>query len=61
MRALALPGNGATPGAIVEATKQGIDAACGDGLLRVTRLQRAGGRIVTAADYLNARPELKRA
>jgi len=24
-------------------------------------LQRAGGRAVTAADYLNARPELKRA
>ena len=59
--AQALPGKGATPGAIVAATKQGIDAACGDGLLRVTRLQRAGGRIVTAADYLNARPELKRA
>ena len=59
--AQALPGNGATPGAIVAATKQGIDAACGDGFLRVTRLQRAGGRIVTAADYLNARPELKRA
>jgi methionyl-tRNA formyltransferase len=59
--AQALPGAGASPGGIVAATKHGIDIACGDGLLRVTRLQRAGGRVVTAADYLNARPGLKRA
>lgn len=59
--AQALPGNGANPGAVVAATKHGIDVACGKGALRVTRLQRAGGRAVTAADYLNARPELKRA
>jgi methionyl-tRNA formyltransferase len=59
--AQALPGNGASPGTVIGATKHGIDVACGDGVLRVTRLQRAGGRAVTAADYLNARPELKRA
>jgi methionyl-tRNA formyltransferase len=59
--AQAMPGNGASPGAVIAATKHGIDVACGDGVLRVTRLQRAGGRVVTAADYLNARPELKRA
>jgi methionyl-tRNA formyltransferase len=59
--AQALPGKGASPGTVIGATKHGIDVACGDGVLRVTRLQRAGGRAVTAADYLNARPELKRA
>ncbi|HST29195.1 MAG TPA: methionyl-tRNA formyltransferase [Rudaea sp.] len=59
--AQALPGSGASSGAVVAATKQGIDVACGEGALRVTRLQRAGGRVITAADYLNARPELKRA
>jgi methionyl-tRNA formyltransferase len=59
--AQAMPGNGASPGAVIAATKHGIDVACGEGALRVTRLQRAGGRVVTAADYLNARPELKRA
>ena len=59
--AQAMPGNGASPGAVIAATKHGIDVACGEGVLRVTRLQRAGGRVVTAADYLNARPELKRA
>ena len=57
--AQAMPGNGASPGAVIAATKHGIDVACGEGALRVTRLQRAGGRVVTAADYLNARPELK--
>jgi methionyl-tRNA formyltransferase len=59
--ARALPGGGASPGAILAASKQGIDVACGEGVLRLTKLQRAGGRVVTAADYLNARPELKRA
>ena len=59
--ALSSQGGGAKPGAIVAATKHGIDIACGEGTLRIVRLQRAGGRIVTATDYLNARPELKRA
>ena len=59
--ARALPDNGASPGAVVAATKHGIDVACGEGTLRVIKLQRAGGRVVTAADYLNARSELKRA
>jgi len=47
------------PGAVVAASKGGIDLACGDGVLRVLKLQRAGGRVISAADYLNARPELR--
>ena len=59
--AQALPGGGANPGTVVAASKQGIDVVCGAGVLRIARLQRAGGRVVTAADYLNAHPGLKRA
>ena len=59
--ALAVPGGHAIAGSVVAAGKNGIDIACGEGVLRATKLQRAGGRVVMAADYLNARPELKRA
>jgi methionyl-tRNA formyltransferase len=46
-------------GDIVAASMHGIDIACGEGVLRILKLQRAGGRVISAADYLNARPELK--
>lgn len=48
-----------TPGKVVAAHREGIDIACGEGVLRVTAVQRAGGKRITAADYLNARPELR--
>jgi methionyl-tRNA formyltransferase len=51
----------AAPGSVVAAHRDGIDIACGEGVLRVTALQRAGGKRITAADYLNARPELRSA
>ena len=47
------------PGDVVAAGKAGIDVATGDGTLRLTRVQRAGGRAIAAADYVNARPELR--
>jgi methionyl-tRNA formyltransferase len=46
-------------GGVVAASKHGIDIACGEGVLRILKLQRAGGRVISAADDLNARPELK--
>ncbi len=49
------------PGAIVAAGKHGIDIACGEGVLRILKLQRAGGRVIDAADYLNARAGLRTA
>jgi methionyl-tRNA formyltransferase len=49
----------ATPGTVVAASREGIDIACGKNILRVTAVQRAGGRRITATDYLNARPELR--
>jgi methionyl-tRNA formyltransferase len=52
---------GPGPGAIVAASREGIDIACGDGVLRLLEVQRAGGRRIAAGDYLNARPELRQA
>ena len=51
----------AAPGEVVAATRDGIDIACGDGVLRILELQRAGGRRIGAADYLNGRTDLGRA
>ena len=49
----------AMPGEVIAASRAGIDLACGRGVLRVTSLQRAGGKRIGAVDYLNARPELR--
>ncbi|HEV2540836.1 MAG TPA: methionyl-tRNA formyltransferase [Frateuria sp.] len=51
--------HGATPGTVLAAGRDGIELACGEGALRITALQRAGGKRISAADYLNARPELR--
>ncbi|MFC5570284.1 methionyl-tRNA formyltransferase [Lysobacter yangpyeongensis] len=51
----------ATPGTLLRAGRDGLDVACGDGVLRVRVLQREGGKAITAADYLNGRPDLRRA
>ncbi|KZC39303.1 MULTISPECIES: methionyl-tRNA formyltransferase [Rhodanobacter] len=46
-------------GSVLGASRDGIDLACGHGALRVTAVQRAGGKRVGAIDYLNTRPELR--
>ncbi|RPD87838.1 methionyl-tRNA formyltransferase [Luteimonas sp. 100069] len=48
-----------TPGSVLFAGRQGIDIACGEGALRLQRVQRAGGRAIDVADYLNARSDLR--
>ena len=49
-----------TPGEPVHASRSRLVIACGEGALALLRLQRAGGRVIDATDYVNARPELKR-
>ena len=49
----------AEPGSVLGSDRTSIDVACGSGALRVTAVQRAGGRRIEARDYLNARPELR--
>ena len=58
--AATLPGRAdAAPGTLLGAGRDGLDLATGDGILRITRIQRAGGRPLPVADFLNARPELR--
>jgi len=45
----------AAPGSVLQAGREGIDVACGQGILRLLTLQRDGGRPISAQDYRNAR------
>jgi methionyl-tRNA formyltransferase len=57
--AQALPDrSAAAPGSVVTTgTRDGIDVACGEGILRITQVQRDGGKRISVRDYLNARAE----
>ncbi|MDJ0655121.1 MAG: methionyl-tRNA formyltransferase [Xanthomonadales bacterium] len=46
----------ADPGTVIAAGADGVDVACGDGVLRLLQVQRPGGRPVAVGDFLNARP-----
>ncbi len=45
-------------GTVIRSEKQGIDVACGSGVLRITRLQPAGSKPMDAAAFLNGRPDM---
>ena len=49
--AMAAPA-GAAPGTILAVDGSGIAVACGEGTLRLTQLQRAGGKRLAAAEFL---------
>ncbi|WP_079204118.1 methionyl-tRNA formyltransferase [Pseudomonas sp. CC6-YY-74] len=49
-------GSGA-PGSILSADKQGLMVACGQGALRLTRLQLPGGKALNFSDLYNSRRE----
>ncbi len=49
-------GQGA-PGLILAADKSGLTVACGDGALRLTRLQLPGGKALNFSDLYNSRRE----
>ncbi len=44
------------PGTVLRADAQGVCVACGQGALRITQLQRPGGKRISAADFLRAFP-----
>ena len=50
----AIDGLAAEPGTVMSATRDGVDVATGEGLLRITRLQMPGKRAMEAADFINA-------
>jgi methionyl-tRNA formyltransferase len=55
-RARLVAGSG-TPGSVLAATDDGLAVACGSGALQITELQRAGGKRVSARQFLQGSPE----
>lgn len=55
-RAAVVAGVAAEPGTVQAADSSGITVACGAGGLRITELQRAGGRRVPAGAFLSGSP-----
>jgi len=53
--ARAVPGVG-EPGRVQSVSGDGVDVACGEGLLRLTQLQRAGGKRLPVTDFLRGFP-----
>ena len=51
-RGLALAGGQGVPGEILSCSPDGIDVACGNGILKILELQRAGSRRLPVADFL---------
>ncbi|NIF45063.1 methionyl-tRNA formyltransferase, partial [Burkholderia sp. Tr-862] len=46
----------AAPGTIVDAAPEGVIVACGSGALRVTQLQKPGGKRLPAREFLAGSP-----
>jgi len=51
-----VPAPAAAPGTIVALDRHGIHVACGEGSLALTRLQRPGGKMLPAAEFLAGYP-----
>jgi methionyl-tRNA formyltransferase len=57
-RAVAVAGDtaGAAPGTVLAAQEDGVRVACGEGVLNLTELQKAGGKRLPAAEFLKGFP-----
>ncbi len=44
-------------GSVIRCQRDGIEVATGDGVLRLLKVQRAGGKPILVRDFLNAHPE----
>jgi len=44
-------------GSVIRCQRDGIDVVTTDGILRLLKVQRAGGKVVSVGDFLNAHPE----
>lgn len=44
----------AAPGTVLSAAAQGIQVACGAGILNLTQVQQAGRKVVSAAEFINS-------
>ena len=44
----------ATPGQVLQVTTTGLDIACGQGVLRITEVQRPGGKRVPVSEWLKS-------
>ena len=47
----------ATPGTIVACGREGLEICTGDGILRLLRIQPAGKRPMTVAEFINGQPD----
>lgn len=54
-RVLPVP-HSAAAGTVLAVSDDGVDVACGQGALRLTELQRAGGKRLAVAEYLRGSP-----
>lgn len=50
----------ADPGTLLRGTKDGLDIACGEGVLRLQQVQKAGGKAMPVAAFLNAHRDFAR-
>ena len=46
------------PGTLINASKDGLDVACSEGVLRLTNVQLSGSRAMSVQDLLNSRREM---
>lgn len=47
-------------GSVIRCQRDGIDVVTGHGILRLLKVQRAGGKAISVGDFLNAHPEYVR-